>query len=98
EALEFSRSIEGAEEPLALILQREFIDEPEAGQYVHVTLERIVEWPVVFLRRPRRDERTIPAFLAPDAPANRLEILRGLAPRPPVQGSEASEIRAVEES
>lgn len=72
-----------AEPPLALVLQREFIDEPLPGDYRHVREERVAEWPVEFLRRPRRTERTIPDFLAPDAPPNRLEILRGNAPSPP---------------
>src|SRR5215831_2202198 len=31
EALEFSRATKGAEEPLALVLQREYIDEPSKG-------------------------------------------------------------------
>ncbi|MGN8064926.1 GCN5 family acetyltransferase [Ralstonia sp. 22111] len=77
----FFRTSVGAEEPLALVLQREYIDEPEPGKYVHVREERITEWPVAFLRRPKRDPHTIPAFLAEDAPANRLDIIRGLAPR-----------------
>jgi putative acetyltransferase len=80
EALDFSRSNSGTEEPLALILQEEFIDEPEAGRYVHVKQRRIAEWPVNFLTRPRRTANTIPAFFAPNAPANRLDIIRGLAP------------------
>jgi hypothetical protein len=77
EALECSQDVPGAEEPIALILQREYLDEPEPGQYVHVTEERITEWPVEFLLRPRRTSSTISVFLAPDAPPNRLEILRG---------------------
>jgi hypothetical protein len=40
---------------------------------------RVAEWPVKFLRRPRRTARTIPDFLSPNAPPNRLDILRGLA-------------------
>lgn len=79
EALAYSRATDGAEEPLALVLQEEHIDEPEPGQYVHVKEPRVTEWPVEFLRRPRRTPETIPAFLAPDAPSNRLDILRGLA-------------------
>ncbi|MDH3668697.1 MAG: hypothetical protein OEN23_17365 [Paracoccaceae bacterium] len=79
EALGFSRATVGAEEPLALILQKEYIEEPEPGRYVHIEAERITEWPVEFLARPKRDDRTIPDFLAPDAPSNRLDILRGLA-------------------
>lgn len=78
EALEFSKQNEGTEEPLALILQREHINEPEPGKYLHVKEERLTEWPVEFLSRPRRTEKTIPDFLSPNAPANKLDILRGL--------------------
>ena len=77
EAAATSKANPGAEEPLALVLQREYLDEPTTGHYVHVKHERVAEWPVEFLRRPRRTKRTIPDFLAPDAPANRLDILRG---------------------
>ncbi|MFZ5895487.1 MAG: GCN5 family acetyltransferase [Myxococcota bacterium] len=77
DALEFSEETEGAEEPIALILQREYIAEPEPGKFVHVKEERMTEWPCEFLLRPRRTARTIPDFLAPDAPPNRLDILRG---------------------
>jgi hypothetical protein len=79
EALAFSEQTEGAEEPLALILQREYISEEEPKQYVHIKAERIAEWPVVFLSRPRRTPNTIPNFLSPNAPPNRLDIIRGLA-------------------
>jgi putative acetyltransferase len=82
EALEFSETHDGTEKPLALILQEEFIDEPEAGRYIHVTERRITEWPAYFLARPKRTASTIPDFLAPDAPANRLDIIRGLARAP----------------
>ena len=64
EALACSEDTQGAEKPLALILQREYISEEEPGQYVHVKEERITEWPVVFLSRPRRTARTIPDFPA----------------------------------
>lgn len=79
QALEFARNTPGAEEPLALILQREYIDESVPGEYTHMVKQRITEWPVEFLKRPRRTDETIPRFLAPDAPPNRLDILRGLA-------------------
>lgn len=79
EALEFSQINQGAEEPLALVLQREYIDEPELGKYIHVKEERITEWPVEFLSRPSRTENTIPDFMSPDAPPNKLDILRGTA-------------------
>lgn len=79
DALAFSKSTEGAAEPLALILQDEYISEPESGNYVHVRERRVAEWPVVFLSRPRRTPLTIPNFMASDAPSNRLDIIRGLA-------------------
>ena len=79
EALAFSEETPGSGEPLALIVQEEYIDEPEPGQYVHVRERRIAEWPVALLSRPKRTPRTIPDFLAPDAPPHKLDILRGLA-------------------
>ncbi|MGL6073946.1 MAG: GCN5 family acetyltransferase [Fimbriiglobus sp.] len=79
EAAEFADATPGTEDPLALVLQEEYIDEPTPGEYRHVRERRITEWPVAFLSRPRRTANTIPAFLAPDAPANRLAILRGQA-------------------
>jgi len=79
EAAAFAAATPGAEAPLALIRQDEFIDEPSPGNYVHVRSPRVTEWPVEFLRRPRRTARTIPDFLAPDAPPNRLDVLRGIA-------------------
>lgn len=72
-------SIDEAEDPLALILQREHINEPRPGEFEHVKEERITEWPPEFLQRPRRTSRTILDFFAPDAPANRLDIIRGIA-------------------
>jgi len=79
EALAFSERTEGAEAPIALIRQCEYIDEATPGEYLHVKQERITEWPVEFLSRPRRTQNTIPDFLSPNAPANKLDILRGLA-------------------
>lgn len=81
EADEFFKITNGAEEPLALVRQLEYIDEPKPGEYLHRKDLRITEWPVEFLRRPRRSPNTIPDFLSPRAPKNRLDILRGLASR-----------------
>ena len=53
EALATSQRIEGAEKPLALVVQEEYIDEPEPGHYVHVKERRVTEWPVEFLARPK---------------------------------------------
>lgn len=79
EAIAFAGSTSASSEPLALVLQREYIEETTPGEYTHVFEERITEWPFAFLSRPRRTADTIPTFLAPDAPVNRLDILRGLA-------------------
>jgi len=79
EAKNFSENNKGTEEPIVLISQKEYIDEPENGKYIHVKEERIAEWQVEWLRRPRRTKDTIPDFLSPNAPKNRLDILRGLA-------------------
>lgn len=82
EALRCAARTPEAESPLALVLQREYIDEPRKGRYRHVKKERVTEWPIEFLRRPRRTKHTLPDFFAPDAPPNRVEILRGNAPSP----------------
>ena len=77
-ALQYAENNVGTELPLALVLQEEYIDEREDGQYLHVKERRLTEWPVEFLKRPRRTADTIPNFLSPTAPPNRLDILRGL--------------------
>jgi len=77
EAVKFSQENVGTELPLALIRQDEYINESEPGQYNHVKEMRITEWPVEFLSRPKRKKNTIPNFLSPNAPINRLQILRG---------------------
>lgn len=53
-----------ADEPIVLVRQHEYIDEPEPGRFVHVRQSRITEWPVAELERTRRTADTIPAFLA----------------------------------
>jgi len=78
-ALKFSKRFPGAETPVALVLQREYIDEPAPRQYIHVKKRRVTEWPAEFLSRPRRTKNTIPDFLSPNAPRNRLALLRGVA-------------------
>ena len=78
EALEFSEITTRAEKPVALIIQKEYIDEPQAGNYSHIKKPRMTEWQVEFLSRPRRTHKTIPNFMSPNAPGNRLDIIRGL--------------------
>lgn len=70
--------MKGTEEPIALILQKEYIDEPQEDEFIYVKEHRITEWPVEFLSRPKRTQNTILEFLSPNAPVNRLEILRGI--------------------
>jgi len=81
-ALAFARRTRGAEAPLALIRQRQHINEPRPGQFVHVRKSRVTEWPVEFLSRSRRNRDTLRDFFSPDAPPNRLDILRGIAKAP----------------
>lgn len=78
DALAFAEKTPGAELPLVLILQEEYINEPEPGKYIQVKERRLTEWPVEFLSRPRRNAKTIPNFISPNAPENRPDILRGL--------------------
>lgn len=59
----FSEKTEMAEEPLVLILQREHINEPEPGKYVHMKGYRITEWRVEWLAGAKRGPDTIPNFL-----------------------------------
>lgn len=80
-AYAYSAAHTGCESPLALVLQREYINEPTPGEFVHVKEERVTEWFPEFLSRPRRDARTLVDFFAPDAPTNRMDILQGRAPR-----------------
>ena len=75
EAQAFAQANDGADELCALILQREYLDEPEPGQFYHIKAERVTEWGLALLDRPQRTDRTIPDFLAPDAPPNRMDNL-----------------------
>src|SRR3954469_1757551 len=52
-ALAFSRKTEGAEEPLALIRQYEWIDEPSPGKYEVKRGERLTEWKVAWLENSK---------------------------------------------
>ena len=76
DALAFSARTTGSEHPLALVLQREHIAEPEPGQFLHVRKSRITEWPVRFLAQPRRNSKTIPIFLRISMNAHLAAILR----------------------
>ena len=77
QALAFAESAEGAEAPTALVLQAEYIDEPEPCLLVHVKKPRMTEWPVHFLEEPQRTASTIPDWLALGAAARRA-FMKGL--------------------
>ena len=76
-ALVFATQHKGTEEPLALVLQKEYIDEPEPERYKHIKEQRITEWVPEFLQRPKRTKNTIIDFMSPNAPTNKLDIIRG---------------------
>ena len=63
EALAFFQRTTGSEEPLVLILQREWIDEPKPGQFIRKNEERLTEWKVEWLARGKRSPDTIDRFL-----------------------------------
>lgn len=62
-ALALSRQSRGAEPPLVLVRQREWIDEPEPGNYIVKNGERITEWDVAWLKEYKRGPDSIQAFL-----------------------------------
>ena len=63
-ALSWAKKTLGAEEPLVLILQREWIDEPRPGNFVHQKEERLTEWKVEWLAGSKRSPKAIDGFLA----------------------------------
>lgn len=67
-ALAFSRANAGSEEPLALIRQREWVNEPVPGKFVHEKGERITEWKVKWLDGTKRTAGSIEQFLANPPP------------------------------
>jgi hypothetical protein len=63
EALEFSRNNLGTEEPIALVKQLEWVNEPEIGVFEHKKEERITEWKAEWLSRGSRKQGAIEAFI-----------------------------------
>jgi hypothetical protein len=63
-ALAFSQATRGAEVPLVLIRQREWINEKKPGQYEVKKGERIAEWSVEWLEGSKRKPNSIAEFLA----------------------------------
>jgi putative acetyltransferase len=63
DAFAFAAGEPGAEDPLVLVLQREWIDEPEPGSFSHKSGERITEWRVEWLEGGARTPESIALFL-----------------------------------
>jgi hypothetical protein len=62
-AEDFSKKTPGAERPLVLVRQREWIDEPKHGQFIARKEERTTEWQIAWLKGNKRTERSIEEFL-----------------------------------
>ena len=61
-AASYAEKTEGAQKPMALIRQIEWINEKEPGLYVHEKGERIAEWRAEDLEGRKRKEDSIPEF------------------------------------
>jgi putative acetyltransferase len=59
----FSNSTPGAEEPLVLVRQLQWINEPERGRFIPVKEERIAEWQVRWLQDSKRTPMSIEEFM-----------------------------------
>jgi putative acetyltransferase len=62
-AQQFSESTQGAEKPLVLIRQLEWVNEPSPKDFVHMKGERIAEWQVDWLINSKRSENSIGEFI-----------------------------------
>jgi len=70
-ALQFSKNAAGAEDPLVLVRQRKWINEPETGKFEPRSDERITEWQVQWLSGNKRTEESIERFLKEKAQAKK---------------------------
>ena len=64
QALDCAKTTPGAEDPLVLVRQLEWIDEPVPQQYRQEKGERLTEWRVEWLLDSKRTERSIAELLA----------------------------------
>jgi hypothetical protein len=62
-ALAHSKSTPGAEEPLVLVRQLEYVEEREPGVYVAVRTPRITEWHVEWLVGSKRTQTSVEEML-----------------------------------
>jgi hypothetical protein len=67
-AVAFAKVTAGAEAPLVLVRQREWIDEPQPGQFVPKKGERLTEWQVKWLDGAQRGPDSIARFMANPRP------------------------------
>jgi hypothetical protein len=72
-AEELSKSSKGAEAPLVLVRQYEWIDEPKPGRYISEKGNRITEWQVKWLAGSKRTPESISEFLKHPRPASHSE-------------------------
>lgn len=70
-ALAFTIRTEGAKEPNVLILQKEYVDEPEDGVFIKRTTQRIAEWRVEWLADSKREGNSIDLFIEEQNKRNR---------------------------
>jgi putative acetyltransferase len=63
DAFIYSQKTPGAEAPLVLIRQKEWIDEPQPGQYIRKSEERLTEWKVKWLEGSKREPGLIERIL-----------------------------------
>jgi len=63
EAKVFSNATEGSEEPIVLVKQLEWIDEPTPNEFIHKKTERITEWKVEWLDKSKRKKNSIKDFI-----------------------------------
>lgn len=64
----FSKKTAGAEEPLVLVRQLEWIDEPEPGHYIPRKGVRVTEWQVKWLAGDKRKPQSIQEFIKHSRP------------------------------
>ena len=62
-AVQFSKRTAGAEEPLVLVRQLKWVNEPKTGQFEPRSDERVSEWRVEWLSGSKRSEDSIAKFL-----------------------------------
>ena len=68
DAERFAQKTRGAEKPLVLVRQLEYVNEPKKGVFERVVGERLTEWLPAWLEGSKRAEDSIAKFLANPRP------------------------------